>query len=176
MEITHCNSIAQAESCGWFGVSSPLSGVLWDSTEELRIASPGTKDVGIYRCTANNEMGSDSETTQVLLAGESYTFTHTQSILTQTCHVCYGYLTFFFSFIWTEHPVIMASWKNISDLHSANLKIVVGGRIRAHIGANLTLNCPVTGQCNCNKPIPCTRWWSCWYLIIHGQIYLTQNI
>lgn len=48
-----------------FFFSSP-----WDSTGELHIMSPGVKDVGIYRCTANNEMGSDSETTQVLLAGE----------------------------------------------------------------------------------------------------------
>ncbi|XP_026786423.3 ADAMTS-like protein 3 isoform X1 [Pangasianodon hypophthalmus] len=86
----------------------------------LHIASPGAKDVGIYRCTANNEMGSDSETTQVLLA---------------------------------EHPAIMATWKNVSDLHSSNLKVVVGGRIRTHIGANLTLDCPVTGV-----PQPSVSW------------------
>ncbi|XP_053539408.1 ADAMTS-like protein 1 [Ictalurus punctatus] len=91
------------------------------STGGLHIASPGAKDVGIYRCTASNEMGSDSETTQVLLA---------------------------------EHPAIMTSWKNISDLQSANLKVVVGGRIRTHIGSNLTLDCPVTGV-----PQPNVSWY-----------------
>lgn len=48
-----------------------LLGILWDSTGRLHIANPGANDVGIYRCTAKNKMGSDSETTQVLLAGES---------------------------------------------------------------------------------------------------------
>ncbi|XP_058256951.1 ADAMTS-like protein 3 isoform X1 [Hemibagrus wyckioides] len=94
--------------------------LLQSSTGRLHIANPGANDVGIYRCTAKNKMGSDSETTQVLLA---------------------------------DHPAIMASWKNISDLHSASLKVVVGGRIRTHIGANLTLDCPVTGV-----PQPSVSW------------------
>ncbi|KAK3562516.1 hypothetical protein QTP86_034766 [Hemibagrus guttatus] len=103
-------------SVSWTKDGVPLQ----SSTGRLHIANPGAKDVGIYRCTANNEMGSDSETTQVLLA---------------------------------DHPAIMASWKNISDLHSTSLKVVVGGRIRTHIGASLTLDCPVTGV-----PQPSVSW------------------
>lgn len=82
----------------------------------------------------------------------SHIFSHTQSVQRHTSHFCCSYLTF--SFISTEHPAIMTSWKNISDLQSANLKVVVGGRIRTHIGSNLTLDCPVTGMIYCIKHIP----------------------
>ncbi|XP_076879153.1 ADAMTS-like protein 3 isoform X2 [Brachyhypopomus gauderio] len=94
--------------------------VLWDSSGGLHITNPGTRDAGIYRCTASNEMGSDSETTQVLLA---------------------------------YSPSITASSKNMSDLHSASLKVVVGGRVVIRTGANLTLQCPATGV-----PEPSVRW------------------
>nr|XP_003198947.4 ADAMTS-like protein 3 [Danio rerio] len=56
----------------WTKDGAPLQDinrVSWDSSGgELHISSPGASDVGIYRCTSTNELGSDSETTQVLLA------------------------------------------------------------------------------------------------------------
>ncbi|KTG45225.1 hypothetical protein cypCar_00017992 [Cyprinus carpio] len=45
-----------------------LPRVSWDSDGEVHILSPGASDVGTYRCTATNDLGSDSETTLVLLA------------------------------------------------------------------------------------------------------------
>ncbi|XP_035382800.1 ADAMTS-like protein 3 isoform X2 [Electrophorus electricus] len=93
---------------------------LWDSSGGLHIASPGARDVGIYRCTASNEIGSDSEMTRVLLA---------------------------------YSPAIAASSRNVSDLHSYSLKVAVGGRISARVGANLTLQCPATGV-----PAPNVSW------------------
>ncbi|XP_065150333.1 ADAMTS-like protein 3 isoform X1 [Paramisgurnus dabryanus] len=42
--------------------------ISWENSGEVHISGPGTKDVGIYKCTATNHMGSDSESSQVLLA------------------------------------------------------------------------------------------------------------
>ncbi|XP_052003679.1 ADAMTS-like protein 3 [Xyrauchen texanus] len=42
--------------------------VSWDRSGEVHISRPGARDMGIYKCTATNELGSDSETTQVLFA------------------------------------------------------------------------------------------------------------
>ncbi|XP_022525237.2 ADAMTS-like protein 3 isoform X1 [Astyanax mexicanus] len=92
----------------------------WDSTGGLHISNPGARDAGVYRCTASNEMGSDSESTQVLLA---------------------------------EPPAITTSSRNVSDLHSSSLRVPVGGRISARLGANLTLDCLVTGV-----PQPLVSW------------------
>ncbi|XP_030650096.1 ADAMTS-like protein 3 [Chanos chanos] len=86
--------------------------VWWDSSGGLHISGPGAKDVGLYRCIATNSLGTDSETSQLLL---------------------------------TEPPTIAVSWKNTSDLHSWTLKVVIGGKVTARVGANLTLQCPVTG-------------------------------
>lgn len=65
-------------------VSLALPRVSWDSDGEVHILSPGASDVGIYRCTATNDLGSDSETTLVLLAGETL---HTVAL----CNDCFVY-------------------------------------------------------------------------------------
>ncbi|XP_050971241.1 ADAMTS-like protein 3 [Labeo rohita] len=55
----------------WSKDGAPLQNsdrVSWDSDGEVHILSPGASDVGTYRCTATNDLGSDSETTLVLLA------------------------------------------------------------------------------------------------------------
>ncbi|XP_039515359.1 ADAMTS-like protein 3 isoform X1 [Pimephales promelas] len=55
----------------WSKDGAPLQNsdrVSWDSGGDVHISSPGANDVGAYRCTATNELGSDSETTHVLLA------------------------------------------------------------------------------------------------------------
>lgn len=45
-----------------------------------------------------------------------------------------------------EYPKIGLSWRNVSDLSNGALSAVVGGWVRARVGANITLDCPVTGQ------------------------------
>ncbi|XP_066514642.1 ADAMTS-like protein 3 [Hoplias malabaricus] len=65
-------------------------------------------------------MGTDSETTRVLLA---------------------------------QPPAVRASSRNISDPRSASLRTPVGGRVTVRLGANLTLDCPVTGV-----PQPLVTW------------------
>ncbi|XP_059362386.1 ADAMTS-like protein 3 [Carassius carassius] len=55
----------------WSKDGAPLQNsdrVSWDSDGEVHILRPGASDVGTYRCTATNDLGSDSETTLVLLA------------------------------------------------------------------------------------------------------------
>lgn len=42
--------------------------VLWQDAEGLHIFKPRQEDVGLYRCTATNHLGSDTETSQVQLA------------------------------------------------------------------------------------------------------------
>uniref|UniRef100_A0A8C1U9U8 ADAMTS-like 3 n=1 Tax=Cyprinus carpio TaxID=7962 RepID=A0A8C1U9U8_CYPCA len=68
----------------WSKDGAPLQNsdrVSWDSGGEVHILSPGASDVGIYRCTVTNDLGSDSEKTLVLLAGETL---HTVAI----CNDC----------------------------------------------------------------------------------------
>ncbi|TRY92706.1 hypothetical protein DNTS_032936, partial [Danionella cerebrum] len=107
----------------WAKNGSPLqttTRVSQDSIGEVLISRPGASDVGIYKCTVTNELGTDSESIQVLLA---------------------------------ESPRIVASQRNMSDLKSLNLKVVVGGMISVRSGTNLTLECPVKGV-----PQPAVSW------------------
>uniref|UniRef100_A0AAY4BE05 ADAMTS-like 3 n=1 Tax=Denticeps clupeoides TaxID=299321 RepID=A0AAY4BE05_9TELE len=55
----------------WTKDGSPLQykeRILWPDTGGLHIYKPGPGDVGLYRCTASNELGSDVESSDVLLA------------------------------------------------------------------------------------------------------------
>ncbi|KAJ8398301.1 hypothetical protein AAFF_G00428710 [Aldrovandia affinis] len=94
--------------------------VLWDSAGGLHISEPSVGDVGVYSCTAVNELGFDRESSQLL---------------------------------WAEPPRILVSSGNVTDVESAALKAVVGGRVEARLGANLTLECPITGV-----PLPTVSW------------------
>ncbi|KAJ8340379.1 hypothetical protein SKAU_G00350120 [Synaphobranchus kaupii] len=91
-----------------------------DGAGGLHISDPGVGDVGVYSCTATNELGSDTEISQLLQA---------------------------------ELPKIAVSGRNVSDLESGTLKAVVGGRVNVRLGANVTLECPVTGV-----PLPVVTW------------------
>ncbi|XP_014437123.2 ADAMTS-like protein 3 isoform X4 [Pelodiscus sinensis] len=49
------------------------------------------------------------------------------------------------SLLYAEAPVILSSGINVTNLEVSNLSIIVGGVIEARIGANITIECPVTG-------------------------------
>uniref|UniRef100_A0A8C8SUX3 ADAMTS like 3 n=1 Tax=Pelusios castaneus TaxID=367368 RepID=A0A8C8SUX3_9SAUR len=47
--------------------------------------------------------------------------------------------------LYAEAPVILSSGINVTNLEVSNLSVTVGGMIVARIGANIILECPVTG-------------------------------
>uniref|UniRef100_A0A8C1GFY0 ADAMTS-like 3 n=1 Tax=Cyprinus carpio TaxID=7962 RepID=A0A8C1GFY0_CYPCA len=85
----------------WSKDGAPLQNndrVSWDSGGEVHILSPGASDVGIYRCTVTNDLGSDSEKTLVLLAGETVGL-HTVAL----CNDCVVYnVTGWFLFLYKQ--------------------------------------------------------------------------
>ncbi|XP_041074069.1 ADAMTS-like protein 3 isoform X2 [Polyodon spathula] len=79
--------------------------------------------------------------------------------------------------LFAEAPSIRGSWKNVSDLVSRRVTAVVGGSVTVSSGANVTLECPVTGV-----PQPTISWHKNKglmkgnnFLLLNGSLLL-QNI
>ncbi|XP_066557584.1 ADAMTS-like protein 3 [Amia ocellicauda] len=143
-----CSSLGVPEpKLSWTKDGLPLhfsESVSWDSTGTLHISDPSGEDAGEYACTATNNMGSDTEASQLQYA---------------------------------EVPVIHASRRNISELESRRVTAVVGGSVSISTGANVTLECPMTGV-----PQPAINWHKNEglmnrnaFLLLNGSLLL-QNI
>uniref|UniRef100_W5N5E8 ADAMTS like 3 n=1 Tax=Lepisosteus oculatus TaxID=7918 RepID=W5N5E8_LEPOC len=67
-----CSALGIPEpKISWTKDGAPLhfsERVSWDGSGRLHISDPGVQDSGVYRCAATNELGSDTETSELLYA------------------------------------------------------------------------------------------------------------